>query len=74
MVLKSFSEIEKVAKSAVLKVQKWHALKNKSKLTRQIDTASRNLTKAPLVALDGFNTSEPYKILIFLAGNQLNEL
>ena len=55
---KSFSEIEKGAKSAVLKLQKWHApKKNKTQLTRQIDAASRNLTQAPLEALGGFYMS-----------------
>ena len=42
-----------IAKSTVLKLQKWHAPK-KSQFTRQIDTASRNLTQAPLEALDVF--------------------
>ena len=44
-------EIEKGANSTVSKLQKWDAPKNKSQLTRQIDTASTNLTQAALLAL-----------------------
>ena len=48
---KIFAQIEKDAKSTVSKLQKWHAPKNKSQLTRQIDTASTNMTQAALLAL-----------------------
>ena len=40
-----------LVKSTVSKLQKWDAPKNKSQLTRQIDTASTNLTQAALLAL-----------------------
>ena len=57
--LTTFQEIEIGANSTVSKLQKWHAPKNKSQVTRQIDTASTNMTQATLLALPVFFMSVP---------------